>query len=100
MGNIYLLIDKDWFEKNKAHVLKKYKDATNGEEGYGFDIDTKKEEISNNGLTLSLSLPGKDDNAPYISIEYDLDTEDLVKLAEILIKRLNKAKSYHEIMDE
>jgi len=96
MSNIYITLEKGWFEKNAAKAAKRYKDKVDSDgEGWIFQFDAEKQEITNYGKTLSLQLPGDEDDpdAPYLEIEYTLDTEDLVKLAEILIKQLNKAKA-------
>lgn len=104
MGNIYLSVEKAWLEKNIEKAVKAYDKEfnENDKEEKGkwclFDIDTTKDEIRTEGGEIYLGLPSAGDG-PYISIRYKLDPEDYIKLTELAIKRMNKAKALFETLD-
>src|ERR1041385_7144249 len=94
MGNIYLSIQKGWFDKNKEAAAKLYAERSDedNDRGYLFDLDNTKETLESDSSSITFGLPGEDD-APYVSVTYQLDDEDWIRLSEMLIKRLNKVKA-------
>lgn len=103
MGNIYLSIQKGWFEKHKAQAEKDYADVVDDEsdKGFRFDLDNTKETLENESNSITWGFVDKDDDsAPYVSVTYVLDDEDWIRLSEMLIKRLNKVKAAIEAVQD
>jgi|GEM_PF-5394712 len=102
MTKIILELDAEFFEKNKTKAKKAFDDNLDKNsdlqgKGYRFVLDLEKQEMDADNGTFTVSL--MDEHLNYIDLKYVLENEDLIKLAELLIKRLNKAKSYHELME-
>lgn len=103
MGNIYLSIQKGWFDKNKEAAAKLYADRSDEEndKGFLFDLDNTKETLESDSSSITFGLIDKENNeAPYISVTYQLDDEDWIRLSEMLIKRLNKVKAAIEAVQD
>ncbi len=102
MGNVYLTVDKQWLEKNKAKASKEYRETFKGEEnpdqGLKFDLDTKENVDSDSG-SITWHFTGDAADGPFLSVTYDLDNEDYIKLSELVIKRLNKMKTAMEALE-
>jgi hypothetical protein len=95
-NSIYVTMSKSWLEKNKAKAAKDYFERFPGEEakerkdGLLFELEPERAELDDGEIHWDLMGP---EGEPFVSVTYVMSTEDQVKLAELLIKRLNKAKS-------
>jgi len=95
---VYLNIDKEFFEKNKASANEKAKeelDEESGENCYLFDLKDEEcyiEEIEKDGTLKIISKS----ELGYIYFDIKLDEDDYTNLVQILVSKLNKFKNIME----
>lgn len=75
---------KDYYKRFDGEDEKQRKD------GLLFELEPQDATLNHEEIEWDLVGPKGE---PFVSVSYVLSTEDQVKLAEILIKRLNKAKA-------
>ena len=93
---VYLNIDSEYFEKNKDKFLKTAKEEFGDENSKSYlyidEIEGQISEIEDNKIFITI------ENSPigYISMDVSISTDDLVKLLEIAVKKMNKYKTVLE----
>lgn len=99
--NITIDISKEWFEKNKTQLLKKFNDdeikyrPEDADKFFRLDYDLGKNQsicIAEDG---DIQCSGGD-NELYVTITTESDIEGLTNLSQILSKYYNKCKAVFE----
>lgn len=92
---MYASIDSKFLEKNKEKALKDYKEETGEEdERYLFtNLDDRVESVIEETGKITIMVSN---SLGYFSIEYNLDSEDLIRLFEVAVKKMNKVKTLLE----
>jgi hypothetical protein len=94
---VYLNIDKEFFEKNKNKAEKQSIEEL-GDEGKNnliFDIINDEVNIEEIDDTGKISISSKSDFG-WVYTDVKLDNDDMLRLIELFVKKLNKFKSLLE----
>jgi hypothetical protein len=96
---VYVYMEKDFHDKN---LEKWHKEAVSesvekeADSGYLF-VDDEKGTVMLDGENLSVKV--ETSQLGYVSINIGMDSEDMVRLVEYAVKKLNRFKSIIENMD-
>ena len=95
---VYLNINKDFFDKNKESMNKEAIEemGDEGKDSYLFNDneDGVIEEIDEEASTINIKC--ETSQLGYISMDIKVDSEDLLSLIELAVKKLNKFKTVLE----
>lgn len=97
-SNVYLSLDKEKFDKQKAKALRISEGAANDADTipeYVFeDLTLKSTEFDFNGNELYIS--GDLEGLGYLSLTIPIDTDDAITFIEEYVKKMNKIKTILE----
>lgn len=103
-GNVWLTFDKKFLDSILARAAKVHDDddKENGDgssvgQGYKFKVQMKQQSCDVEDAKFHISY-STENGEIWMHITHDFDEQDHIKLAEVIIKKLNKAKALFETL--
>jgi len=101
MADVNVYIEKDKFARMKDQAAKNWDDVDTDKKGGGylFSFETKTEELDVNDIELATSYYSEE-NGIHVSITQSFNKRLTIKLTQVIINKLTKAKELFESLTD